>query len=274
MVTVTIPRKGIKDSRMYTIAISNEKGGVAKTTTTVSLAACLAEIGCQVLAIDLDPQANLTLSLGHEPNKAMSSMSAAFLKGVALDQLTQPSGLDRLFIIPSREDVGLAERVLPSLQNRQNTLRVALSKLQQPYDFVLIDCPPTLGALAHAAMVAADLLVIPTQAEYFSIYALRNLMSWIRQVRIQDNPALIYRLLMTLYDRRNRSHRVLSEHLRQSFDTGLLQTVIEIDTKLREAPIAGMPINQYASKSRASLQYRALAQEILAYAQETVIQPA
>jgi chromosome partitioning protein len=259
---------------MYTIAISNEKGGVAKTTSSISLGACLAELGCTVLVVDLDPQANLTLAFGLEPNGNTPSIDSAFLMGTLLDEILYPTEINRLFIIPSRERLGLVERALPAKQNYQYIMKAGIQAMKQSFDFILLDCPPALGVITLNAMIAANLLLIPTQAEYFSVYALRNLMAWIRQIRTQDNPALTYRLLLTLYDRRNRSHRVLSEQLRQSFNSGLLQTVIEIDTKLREAPIAGTPIIYYAPKSRASLQYRTLAQEIIAYAQETSLQQA
>jgi chromosome partitioning protein len=124
------------------------------------------------------------------------------------------------------------------------------------------------------ALTAIDFLLIPTQAEFFSVYALRNLMSLVRRIRSQYNPPLKYRLLLTMVDRRNKTHRVMSEQLRSTFTSGVMQTVIEVDTKLRESPIAGIPIIQHAPKSRGSLQYRALAQEILEYVKETNIQPA
>jgi chromosome partitioning protein len=259
---------------MYTIAVSNEKGGVAKTTSTVSLGACLAEMGCKVLVIDLDPQANLTLALGLEPGQQTPSVDAAFLKDTPLENIITPTEFTFLSIVPSQEALGLVERILPSKRQYQYYLKHSLQRMERPFDFVLLDCPPTLGVLTLNAMIAANLLLIPTQAEYFSVYALRNLMAWIRQVRIQDNPTLTYRLLLTMFDRRNRTHRVLSEQLRQSFSTGLLQSMIEIDTKLREAPIAGKPIIYHAPKSRASLQYRTLAQEIFEYAKETALQQA
>ena len=137
-----------------------------------------------------------------------------------------------------------------------------------------MDCPPFLGAVTLNAMVSVNMLLIPTQAEFFSIYALRNLMALIRRVRSQYNPGLKYRLLLTMVDRRNKIHRVLSEQLRTTFSQGVMETVIQTDTKLRESPIAGVPIIYHSPKSRGSLQYRALAQEILEYVKETADQPA
>jgi chromosome partitioning protein len=259
---------------MYTIAVSNEKGGVAKTTSVISLGACLADMGYRVLVVDLDPQSNLTLALGFEIRSDTLSVDSAFLKDIPLNKMIYPTGISMLSIIPSRGALGLAERILPSRQHYQCVLKNALQHVKSSFDFILLDCPAALGVLTLNAMVSADLLLIPTQAEYFSIYALRNLMAWIQKIRSQDNPHLTYRLLLIMYDRRNRTHRILSEQLRQSFAQGLLETIIETDTKLREAPIAGTPIIYYAPKSRASFQYRKLAQEIFVYAKETFTQPA
>jgi len=136
---------------------------------------------------------------------------------------------------------------------------------EDPFDFVVIDCPPFLGALTLNALTASNLLIIPTQAEYYSVFALRNMMSLIRQVRNKGNSALRYRLLITLFDKRNGIHRVLGAHLRNTFASGVLDSVIEVDTKLRESSITGLPINYHAVKSRAAMQYRFLAQEIVHY---------
>ena len=222
----------------YTIAISNEKGGVAKTTTTISLGAALAEAGQRVLMMDLDPQANLTLA----------------------------AGLD---IIPAHPNIDSAEQYLPIRTNYSATLRRAIDNAAPlPYEYILFDCPPFLGAITQNALSAAKLLIVPTQAEFFSAYALRNMMGMIRRVRQESNPDLAYRILITMLDRRNRTHRNIEEQLRNTFGKGLFETVIEIDTKLRESPIAGLPIIQYKSSSRGSQQYRVLAQELMEYAKE------
>ena len=138
-----------------------------------------------------------------------------------------------------------------------------------------MDCPPYLGSVTTNAFAAANMLLIPTQSEYFSIYALRNLMDRIKQTREQINPQLTYRLLLTLFDKRNKIHRVLREQLQQNFPSGMFENIINIDTKLRESAIAGTPIIYHASSSRAAKQYRALAQEIIKYVEETKnLQPA
>ena len=259
---------------MYTIAFSNEKGGVAKTTTTVSLGACLAEAGRNVLVVDLDPQANLTLALGVEPTRVTHSAASILMHGLPLHQAILHSSVSNLDLIPGSSETSQSERYLPVRERYEYLLRDAVQQAALPYDFVLMDCPPALGAVTLNALVASNLLLIPTQAEFFSIYALKNLMNWVRRIRSEYNPHLTYRLLLTLFDRRNRIHRLLSEQLRSNFNNGVLETVIEVDTKLRESPITGAPIIFHAPKSRAAAQYRALAQEIIAYVEKANLQPA
>ncbi len=258
----------------YKIAIANEKGGVAKTTTTVSLGAVLVEQGNKVLLIDLDPQSNLSLALGMEPNKVQRGSASLLIEQAPALNLIKQSSITNLDIIPASSEMGMAERFLPSRQGYEFILKKAFAPLATVYDYILMDCPPFLGAVTLNALTSIDMLLIPTQAEFFSIYALRNLMALVRRIRSQYNPTLKYRLLLTMVDRRNKTHRIMSEQLRTTFNSGVMQTIIEIDTKLRESPIAGVPIIQHAPKSRAALQYRALAQEIVEYVKETNAQPA
>ena len=258
----------------YVIAVSNEKGGVAKTTTTLSLGAALAEKDYQVLLIDLDAQANLTLALGLEPGGSVLTSSDVLLENVPLENVWQQSDIERLDIVPSGKKIERAEQLLPIHLNYATRLMDAIIASQpMKYDFILIDCPPALGAVTLNALNAANLLVIPTQAEYFSAYALRNMMSLVRKVRTDDNPALAYRILVTMLDRRNRSHRTIQSQLENTFGDGLFKSVIEIDTKLRESPILGLPITEYKSNTRGAEQYRVLAQELVEYVKETNQQP-
>jgi chromosome partitioning protein len=135
-----------------------------------------------------------------------------------------------------------------------------------PYDIILLDCPPFIGAVTLNALIAAQLLIIPTQPEYFSANALRTIMATLRQVRSQHNPGLSYRILITMYDRRNRIHRQIGEQIRQAFGTAVFNTIIETDTRLRESAAEGVPISHHSPNSRSALQYAQLAQEILSYA--------
>lgn len=250
----------------YIISIANEKGGVAKTTTTLSLGGALVEMGKKVLLLDLDPQSNLTLSLGVETDQKVSS-----LLNLVLDKLnpteviikTQIAGLE---LFPSNGDIRMAERLLPMQPNYQLILKNILSTIENNYDFIILDCPPFLGAITLNALMTSNLLLLPTQAEYYSVFALKNMMAMVRQVRSLENSSLRYRLLLTMFDKRNGIHRSLAEHLRSTFTSGVLDTVIEIDTRLRESPLSGLPIVYHAAKSRGALQYRFLAQEILNYA--------
>ncbi len=247
------------------ISIANEKGGVAKTTTALSLGGALVELGYQILLIDLDPQANLSLALELEPNPLAKSFINLIMEDMPLETTIKPTSIEKLDLLPANKELGLSERVLPSRSGYETLLSNIIQKTHKSYDFVLIDCGPFLGALTMNALMASNLLILPTQAEYFSVFALRNMMGLIRQVRAKGNPKLRYRLLITLFDKRNGIHRMLSEHLHNTFTGGVLDSIIEVDTKLRESPIAGLPINYHSEKSRAATQYRSLAQEILQY---------
>ena len=254
---------------MKTIAVSNEKGGVAKTTTALSLGAALAELGNRVLLIDLDAQANLTLALGLEPGESEMTSSNVMLDNEAIMNVSRKTDVANLDLIPSSSRIETSEQFLPVRTNYTTILQRAIRGAGLPYDYIILDCPPALGAITRNALAAANLLLIPTQAEYFSAYALRNMMGLIRRSREMDNPNLSYRILVTMLDRRNRTHRNIHEQLRATFGTGVFNTVIELDTKLRESPIAGQPITHYKAAARGSTQYRVLAQELVEYAKET-----
>jgi len=249
----------------YIIAVANEKGGVAKTTTTLSLGGAFAEMGKRVLLIDLDPQSNLSLSLGIEPEQKVSSIINLILDHSIVMDCIKKTKVENLDLLPSNSDIRMAERLLPTKSDYHLLLRNLLLPVNNHYDYILMDCPPFLGAITLNALIAANILIIPTQSEYYSVFALRNMIALIRQVRTLGNPDLRYRLLLTMFDKRNGIHRSLAEHLRTSFSSGVLDTVIEIDTRLRESPLVGLPIVFHATRSRSALQYRFLAQEILNY---------
>jgi chromosome partitioning protein len=253
----------------YIIAISNEKGGVAKTTTTFSMGASLADMGKRVLLLDLDPQANLTLANGIEPNTTTKNSSQILLEGLAAKEAIIKTNVENLAIIPCNSRMSDAEHFLPVRINYQFILRDALQQAKlDNYEYIVMDCPPSMGAITINALTASNLLIIPTQAEYFSAYALRDMMVLIRRIRKETNPDLAYRILVTLLDQRNRTHRAIREQLQQTFGAGLFTSVIEIDTRLRESPIVGMPISQYRPKSRGSQQYHVLAEELIEYVRQ------
>jgi chromosome partitioning protein len=244
------------------IAIANEKGGVAKTTTALSLGGALVASGYRVLMVDLDPQANLSLALGYETHPDTKSFINLVMENLPVEKVMLKTEIENLVLLPANKEIGFAERILPTRPDYRTLLRTIVTA-DPSFDFVVIDCPPFLGTLTTNALTAANLLIIPTQAEYFSVYALRNMMSLIREVRQKGNPTLRYRLLVTLFDKRNKIHRTLYSHLRKTFVGGVLDSIIEVDTKLRESVIAGLPINYHAEKSRAAIQYSFLAQEII-----------
>jgi chromosome partitioning protein len=257
----------------YTIAVANQKGGVAKTTTTLSLGGALARTGLDVLLVDLDPQANLTLALGSEAGRQPGAIADVFLREASISSISRPSPVAGLDFVPSVVEMENAEQMLPLRQSYEYVLKNSLQD-HLPYDVILVDCPPAVGALTTNALIAADLLIIPTQPEYFSAFALRHMMGVIRTVRARGNPALIYRILITMRDLRNRIHRSLCEQLKTTFGDGLFETVIDVDTKLRESAVAGLPITSYAQHSRSALQYSALALELSEHVQKKVNQPA
>ncbi len=257
----------------HIIAVINEKGGVAKTTTSLSLGGCLVESGLDVLLIDLDSQANLTLGLGVNPGKVRRGIGDVLLNSASIVSVSRETSIPGLDLVPSNADMGLAERFLSIRQDHERILLNSLNNIK-PYDYILLDCPPSLGAVTVNAMSAADLVIIPTQPEYFSIHGLRGVLAAIRRIRTLNNPNLNYRVLITMMDRRNRIHLTLSEQLRTTFGDGVYQTVIETDTKLRESTVVGLPITHYNPHTRAALQYRALAQELMQNAQEKAIQQA
>ncbi len=258
----------------FTIAICSQKGGVAKTTTTLSLAGALAESGRRTLAVDLDPQGNLTLGLGFQPRRFQHTLADVLLNAVDASAVIVPSTVEGLHLLPAGKPLQLAERYLPSRPHYQHTLKNALHPQNADYDYILLDCPPSLSVLTANALVAAGLALLLTQAEYFSAYALKPMLQTVQAVRERHNPSLVYRILLTMFRRRNRAHRIIRGRLEATFGSGLCRTVIETDTKLREAAIAGMPITHFASNSRSAGQYRDLAQELVAYVEKESVQPA
>ena len=263
----------------YVIALSNEKGGVAKTTTSLSLGSALAGMNHRVLLVDLDSQADLTLGAGLYPDKvpyaSIDILSPGITKTFNVVSLCLPTELTNLDIIPSNGDMFFLEQKLPSLSKSPLTLRQSLRPLSPlPYDFIIIDCPPALGPLTVNALAAADLLIIPTQAEYFSVYSLGKMMSLIRHIRKEINPELAYRILVTLLDLRNRVHLNVLNHIQRVFGETLFETRIEMDTKIRESQTEGIPIIKYMPSTRGSIQYMSLAQELLEYVEKAQQQTA
>lgn len=249
---------------MAVIAIANHKGGVAKTTTCLSLGGALAEQGLQVLLVDLDSQAHLTLSLGLRPEELRHTVADALLEQqsiVAVSRETSVAGLD---LVPASGELVVLDKALYGRPGYEYRLREALGRMSVAYDFVLMDCPPSFGTLTLNALTAADMLIIPMQCEYYAWRSLRPMLELVTVVRQKTNPALRYRLLVTMYDVRSRIHRLILEQIHRFFPQATFRTMVQVDTRLRESPVHGMPVTQYAPRTRAAEQYRAVAQEIIA----------
>lgn len=252
----------------YFIAVANQKGGVAKTTTVFSLGGALVQMNKEVLVVDLDAQADLTLALGVNPAKVRHSIADVFFNWATVVSVSRETSIPGLDLVPSNQEMELAERFLPIRKNFETILRNGFRN-PLPYDYVLLDCPPSLGAVTLNALNLASLLLIPTLPEYFSVHSLRNMMIKTRRVRGQTNHNLSYLILITMQDLRNRIHKNMSEQLSKNLGDRVVKNVINIDTKLRESSVAGIPITHYAPRSRGAAQYRALSEEIVQYSYKT-----
>lgn len=251
---------------MRIVVVSHPKGGVAKTTSVAALAGVLAEQGHRVLAVDLDPQGNLTLALGHIPQEVQASMEDVLQYRVPLQEAilsTDVAGLDLVAATPQLRHVQRDLKRQESYTLLRSFFRPWVS--QATYDYVLVDTPPGQDLLTLNAFIMADQVLIPTQPEYFSAYALRYLLQAIRWVRFRFQPALVYRAFLTMYQSRYRAHKWIRARLQVTLGPGLCATTIPVDTKIREAAIAGLPVTHYAPNSRSAQAYRALAQEVFAY---------
>ncbi|MCX7682740.1 MAG: ParA family protein, partial [Anaerolineae bacterium] len=234
------------------------------TTTCLSLGACLAEMGRTVLLIDLDPQANLTLSVGLKPEELRHTISEALLGNASLVSISRESNVFGMDIVPASRELTVIDKILYGRKNYEFFLRRKLEAIDRDsYDFVLVDCPPYFGVLTLNALTAANLLIIPVQCEYYAMYALRQTIELAKMVRERTNPWLDYRVLVTMYDQRNKISQLMLAQMRQKLDRLLYDTVIEIDTKLKESPVFGKPITLYEPKTRSANQYRALAKELI-----------
>ena len=257
----------------YVIAICHQKGGVAKTTTAISLGACFVERQHETLMVDLDPQANLTAGVGLNPSEMRRSAADVLLGNDTLLRVSRETNVPGLDVVPSNVDMLMVAQHLHLRVPYEYILRDALSKPELAhYDIVVLDCPTSLGPLTINALTAANLAVIPTQCEYFSMQGLSGILKLINVVRSKTNPKLVYRLLVTMFDQRGSLHTRALAQIQQHFSGSLLETLIGVDAKLRESQLAGRPITVHAPNSRGAQQYRQLAEELLVYVQGQVFQ--
>ena len=247
-----------------TIAIANQKGGVAKTTTAVNLSACLAEMGCKVILLDLDPQGNATSGMGIAKNKLTRSVYDVLINDAALDDVLVKTELKLLKVVPSQIELAGAEIELVAEPERELKLRKAIQGLSEKYDFMFIDCPPSLGLLTLNALTAAGEVLIPVQCEYYALEGLTLLMNTLQRVTRSLNPDLqILGAVLTMFDgRTNLSIQVVDE-VKKFFQSKVFPTIIPRNVRLGEAPSHGKPIVLYDPRSRGAEVYWDLAKEVL-----------
>ncbi len=246
------------------IAIANQKGGVAKTTTAINLSACLAELDKRVLLIDLDPQGNATSGLGIAKHKLTRCIYDVLINDVPLNEVILKTDQNNLKVVPARIELAGAEIELVAQLSREGKLKNALESVKTDYDFIFIDCPPSLGVLTLNALTAATDVLIPIQCEYYALEGLTLLMNTIERVRKYLNPNLnIIGALMTMFDARTNLAIQVVDEVKKYFPKKVFRTIISRNVRLSEAPSHGKAINTYDTRSRGAEVYRELAKEIL-----------
>ena len=246
------------------IAVINQKGGVGKSTTAVNLSAALGEMGKQVLLVDLDPQGNTSSGLGIDKRQVRHCIYDALLNDIKLEDIIIPDVCEGLDLVPATINLAGAEVELVSEMARENRLKDAVGTMRGRYDFIFIDCPPSLGLLTVNALVAADKLLIPIQCEFYALEGVTKLLDSMKRVKTRLNPTLdIYGVLMTMYDGRTTLSKQVVKEVRGFFVKTVFETLIPRTVKLSEAPSFGQPITQYDPTGKGALAYIELAKEVI-----------
>lgn len=247
-------------------AITNQKGGVGKTTTAVNLGSCLAVLGKKVLILDNDPQGNATSGLGIEKNSIKQCIYDVLISEVPIEEVILPTQVTNLFAVPAALRLAGAENELVGMMARDQRLRRSIEPIRYDYDYILIDCPPSLGNLTINALAAADAVIIPIQCEYYALEGLSQLMQTLQLVQKFFNATLeIEGVVLTMYDHRTNLSQQVAEEVRNYFKEKVYQSIIPRNIRLSEAPSHGVPINLYDEKSKGAEAYLALAKEVIAH---------